>query len=553
GCAERGVVDGNATEVVEGLVVDSIKGGVGFRNHTVPPGFSYGVTWEEDLLFVEPETVCVDTNLTLDYTVISANGTTISDVVLTDRGGFINLNQTFPEPDYGNPQVNPDLHGRAYTAAWLHNVYTALYLNVTNPRNQTTGALPWRYLNSVMNQTFLRGESSWRSTSVADFDSLVITTKFSDYLGSMEGYTNASNPGVNTNIFGINQENYTEIHDWCSNPSRFPANITNILVGCGLMRGVPHRQDPGTPFVFETGSKWSQKLFACASAVKATIKTVSLTYNRTDGWFQTLAVTDIQDKQYTDERSMPLWGVEETGNRYRVSDLNPIWGLVSPAYQESANVSTVRQPSLFLPGWMDTVSMTDTRLMKFGENLPGSDFSVGALSAAYSVGDLFDKRGIDYTGKSSIAMWARWQNFSLNAKTAALIPSLILTDISASAVVGTKGVLGPGNEARQNLAHIFVTPMISKVRYHVRYAIPAALSALLLLAITCGALLAACLRRGGLTQMRRHLQQLSPGRIYTTLLSPGQGSNMQMRGEDWSRKFGGDVIDLSEGFPMATH
>ncbi|KAL9572074.1 hypothetical protein ACKAV7_003791 [Fusarium commune] len=486
----------NATEVVEGLVVDMIKGGVGFRNHTIPPGFSHGVTWEEDLLFIEPETVCVDTNLTLDYTVISANGTAISDVVLTDRGGFVNLNQTFPKPDYDNPQTNPDLYGRAYMAAWLHNAYTAVYLNVTNPGNQTSGVRPWRYLNTAMNQTFLI-QNDRLTKIVSEYDSLVMTTKFSDYLGltygSTAGYTNASNPGIDTNIFGINQENFTSIHDWCSYPSRFSANITNILVGCGLMRGVPQRQGPGTPLTFETGSKWSQKMFACATAVKATIKTVSLTYNRTDGSFRTLAVTDIKDKQYKD------------------------------------------------------------RVINPGQNLPGSDFSVSVLSAAYSVGGFSSNGWMDYTGKSSIAMWARWQNLSLNAETAALIPNLIFTDISASAVVGTKGVLQPGNTARQNLVPSSVTPMIVTVRYQVPYAIPAAITALLLLVIACGALMATFLRRDGLNQMRRHLQQLSPGRIYTMLLSPGASSDMLMQGEDWSKKFGGDVIDLSGDFPIATH
>ncbi|KAK2922718.1 hypothetical protein FoTM2_017571 [Fusarium oxysporum f. sp. vasinfectum] len=546
----------NATGVVEGLVVDMIKGGVGFRNHTVPLGFSYGVTWEEDILFVEPETVCVDTNLTLDYTVTSANGSAISDVVLTDRGGFVNLNQTFHEPDYDNPQANPDLYGRAYAAAWLHNAYTAVYLNVTNPGNQTSGVRPWRYLNTAMNQTFLI-EQSRLSTSLSEYDSLVITARFSDYLGLTyglaAGYTNASNPGIDTNIFGISSENYTVIHDVCAYPSGYSANITNILVGCGLMRGVPQRQDPGTPLTFETGSKWSQKMFACASAVKATIKTVSLTYNRTDGFFKTLAVADIKDKQYTDKGSIPLWGVEETGDRYRLSQLNLIWGLVSPAYQESANVSTVRRPSLFLPGWIDLLLIDNSRLMKSRNNLPGSDFSVAVLSAAYSVGGLFSNGLMDYTGKSSIAMWARWQNLSSNAGTAALIPNLIFTDISASAVVGTKGVLGPGNTARQNLVPISVTPMITTVRYHVLYAIPAAISALLLLVIACGALLATFLKWEGLKQMRQHLQQLSPGRIYTTLLLPGEGSNMLMLGEDWSKKFGGEVIDPSGDSLMATH
>jgi hypothetical protein len=54
-------------EPIEGLVVDTVKGSIGFRSHTYPPGFHNGITWEEDLLFIEPETVCIDTNLTLDF------------------------------------------------------------------------------------------------------------------------------------------------------------------------------------------------------------------------------------------------------------------------------------------------------------------------------------------------------------------------------------------------------------------------------------------------------------------------------------------------------
>ena len=56
-----------AVQPVEGLLVDTINGGIGFRNHTVPPGFQHGVTWKEDLLFIEADTACVDTNLSLFF------------------------------------------------------------------------------------------------------------------------------------------------------------------------------------------------------------------------------------------------------------------------------------------------------------------------------------------------------------------------------------------------------------------------------------------------------------------------------------------------------
>ena len=41
-----------------------VNGGIGFRNHTAPTGFSNGAEWVEDLTWVEPVTSCVDTNLT---------------------------------------------------------------------------------------------------------------------------------------------------------------------------------------------------------------------------------------------------------------------------------------------------------------------------------------------------------------------------------------------------------------------------------------------------------------------------------------------------------
>jgi hypothetical protein len=139
---------------VDGLVVDMINGGIGFRNHTIPPGFNYGASWEEDLLFVEPETVCVDTNTTIDYSVAASPNSSISftDLVLTDRGGFVNLIHTYPEANLTDTQKNPDLWTRAYKAAWMVNAYTMLYYNVTNPRNGSMA--PFSYVDSTLGKAF---------------------------------------------------------------------------------------------------------------------------------------------------------------------------------------------------------------------------------------------------------------------------------------------------------------------------------------------------------------------------------------------------------------
>ena len=204
----------NALQPVEGLVVDTVNGGIGLRNHTIPPGFQYGVTWKEDLLFIEPETVCVDTNLTLDFTIIPTNNNSftsgISNVVLTDRGGFVNLNRTYPEPDLRNPQKNPDLFGRAYKAAWLNNVYTALWYNVTDEGNATAGTHAFSYLNSELNKTFPIPTDF--DGSISGLSALMIDTNYGGYLSaSFSGLTNASDPEATVDPFGISSSNFSNI------------------------------------------------------------------------------------------------------------------------------------------------------------------------------------------------------------------------------------------------------------------------------------------------------------------------------------------------------
>lgn len=148
----------NVTMPVEGLIVDTKAGGIGFRNHTLPQGLKYGAIWVEELLFIEPETSCVNTNLTLDFTVNSnasqaLNGQ-LSALWLTDLGGFAGLNQTYPYYDHDNAQENPDLQARAYTAAWLNNAWTMAYLNVTNMNGSPYGNKSFSYLNSTYGKRF---------------------------------------------------------------------------------------------------------------------------------------------------------------------------------------------------------------------------------------------------------------------------------------------------------------------------------------------------------------------------------------------------------------
>lgn len=348
------------------------------------------------------------------------------------------------------------------------------------------------------------------------------------------------------------------IDDSCSGVYQSnPANMTNILVGCGLMRSVPQKQGDGDSWTFDTGSRWSQKLYTCASAISASVKTVSFEYNRTDGLLSTLAVSGLRDKEY-DKTGPPTWAVQDTGLRYRVMDTNPLWGLVAPRYQNISNLYNIRtlaQSRLYVPGWVDPEGSTgfnpEGNTLFSREDVAGSDFAAAALSSTYcSQREATCSPAFDYFGQSDLAMWARWKDLSSSARTASLIPNLIWTDISASAVAGTKGIKGTINGGSES-NWPRVVPFQSIVRYHYAYAVPAALAAVLLLAILCSALVMALVAgRGSLATMRRHLQQLSPGRIYTVLLLPErEGSNLQMCGKDWNRRFGQCPVDLSDKRP----
>jgi len=176
------------------------------------------VKWSEELLFLEPETVCVDTNLTIDFTISAANRSVIEEVVLTDRGGFTNINTTYPRIVFEDTQKDSELYRRAYRAAWLQNVYTMLYFNVTNPSDPKTKTSAFSYLNSHINKTFPLAPQS--KTSVRGFGSLGISNSFGGYLinaglsssGQFGGtVANSSNPLVDVNPFHVSTRNFSSI------------------------------------------------------------------------------------------------------------------------------------------------------------------------------------------------------------------------------------------------------------------------------------------------------------------------------------------------------
>jgi hypothetical protein len=270
--------------------------------------------------------------------------------------------------------------------------------------------------------------------------------------------------------------------------------------------------------------------------------------NGTNGLNQ-LSVTNVKEKPYPNEEAYPLWGVEDSG--LTMYGISPVWGIISPAYENYPNISFVKQRSLYLIGYAGTLSQTLNSGTSW-QNMPASDFPVAAMNTIFgssSLGGVASREWpFDLVGRASMSIFMRWQNLSSKAETAGTIINLIWTDLAASAVVGTKGALGPSNHGLANeTIPITIQPFAYRIKYHFAFGIPAFILATVLLLASLLALAAGISRRSSIAKVKLRLQQVSAGRILTTLLYP-EYATLTMSAEEWSRFSGDKNINLG-GMP----
>lgn len=309
------------------------------------------------------------------------------------------------------------------------------------------------------------------------------------------------------------------------------------------MYGAAQRTDGSTLTAMEAGSTWSVPLYACASSIKATVKSTIFNLNGTqDQGLGALSIKDVRPKNYTDDNSMPLWGVENTGLNY--SQISPIWGLISPKYATHPNISSVRKESLYLPAGIDIRYIESTSYSETTyQNMPGTDFYMPAMAMAYGATSGLQT---DYSGYLNMGMLVRWKELASTPETAGKIINLIWTDAAAAAVVGTKGALGPNNDGiASDIVKIKVQPMVKRIKYNLLFAIPAFVLLFLVLVVTVIAILTAVLHSANISTMRIHLFRSSMGRIYTTFMFPDY-VDLRMSTPEWREAVGKEVIDLGE-------
>ncbi|KAF9443332.1 hypothetical protein P691DRAFT_764374 [Macrolepiota fuliginosa MF-IS2] len=437
----------NDTFAVDGLIIDmsSNHPGVGIWNQSLP-NVTNGATWSQDVLWLEPVTECVNTNLTLDYTLKDNPSILIPNFTLTDRGGFVNLVKVLP-PFHHNGQ-DIDLAGQAYFGAAWSNAYSLKYLNGTRESSFIGATYPLTPEMLLLNPgkvDFLRLEYL---NATAELDVLC------------QGYA-----GGDT------------------------ANVTNIHVSCGIFLGPPLRADDGDPRRFDLGSRWTQDLYSCASATRASIQTVTFSTNTSSG---------LQAMNITRNLSGPdvLWAMERTN--MIISEVDLLWGRVGDQYEGDPSLWTVRAAGLYLPAggasWWHV----------FPTGVPPAAHAA-TWSLIYQISSL-SQRFIpaDYTGSTDFAILSKLQSLvSQDPNTGnAQIRNLVWTDIMANYIISV-----PMNQT------LWGAEYVRSIEYDFRFAIPGFILILIWLPSFLGAIMVLITHSLTFDHMKDVLDHVSVGRV----------------------------------------
>ncbi|KAE8369803.1 hypothetical protein BDV27DRAFT_152685 [Aspergillus caelatus] len=526
-------------EAIEGLIVDSTRGGLGYRNHTVPANLPTGGRWAEDITWLEPLIECVNTNLsirfTLNYTDYNGNRVESHNVRLKDRGGFSNLPLKGPRVNIEDMQANPDLRTRATQLAFFHNgmLMWALGLaspNISAPRNVTSD----KEYPLVLNGSLTGDQhNAYRpdSIQIPGSDGLFINSDF-----------NTSN-----SLWSF-QDTALACRGLISQYTSEPLDNSTVGIDCGLIQTAPRRLDGADPRIYEAGSEWEQDIYMCTSAVQASIRTVEFALNGSST-LDDLIVSSVKDKVYDTHDAQPLWAIEITGQPASVTA--PLWGPISEQYTASKNLITIKSERLLLPpAYPDSASVVNAKDSMAASYAPlaaqhvalGESF-LGQITSRWTT----DLPIADYTGKSNFALSRRWQQLSAGGEQgAATILKLIFTDILATATIGSQTPIGLSGSDTGRLGgtvpsgdkKVRIEPFQRKIEYNLPYAVPAFITLALWVVVLVAFLVALFVSRFSFSKLRQQLNLSSVGRLYTNLVHPDE-CQVDAKTETWIEQVGG--------------
>ncbi|KAK2882450.1 hypothetical protein FQN49_000342 [Arthroderma sp. PD_2] len=547
--------------LAEGIVADMRSGGIGFRNHSVPTGLPFGAEWEEDILWVEPDISCVNTNLTYELTLADTlNGTfspPIQAIELVDEGGFSDLRHGNPYDSWPNINyASPDPRLRADRSAWLSNFLAGLTynltdhdsgatnygFNVTRGKHYPIGDVP--YFASLDIQA-MSPNSGW-----LNLPSLSLNTNGSLTVG------NRTINNSDDNIYWYSVALFSELEQRCTGRYSDASTKNDYNVECGYFFGAASRVDKGNPLFKEPGSKWRTPIYTCASAVKASVKTVSFVMNGTAS-LETLVAHRLEDKTYTKPEDHPLWALEDwwhPGSEGAFA--GPLWGIVDDSYKGTPGYNFTRAPSLYLPFsyYSHTLTTTGGPL----DNLAGAAMPYGIMGKLLSnqYFDRFEHDYVIYSGATNVALGNKWRSLSMKGEDTAKLLRLIWTDIMASNTVGTNmqgSSLARDSAAVDGLYTQRVRVYDRKVTYDIRYAIPAVLFLTAWLLLLLSGLVVGIVDGQPFTHLKKLLNDTSIGRVAVSLNYPQSRGLQSASTRDWLAAAGHVPVQFSDASKAASY
>ncbi|KAH8553474.1 hypothetical protein BGW37DRAFT_485867 [Umbelopsis sp. PMI_123] len=495
----------NSTTAAEGVVIDMTNTpGIGILQHSFPTD-SDGSSWFRDVLWLEPITECVNTNLTIQYKISSDFVTpVVNSTILVDKGGIFNLTTQQPSP-YNDTINNIDLRYHAYTGAVWGNLATLRAANTSRNASHYGSTYPLRppATNSIGYLSFLP----------------------IDYLAQMAS-------GNMTDAYFVPSTGY--VQSYCQGYNQDSTfNATTRMIHCSLLLGTPYSTSGSNNIVLQTNETFEQPVYSCASTVQASIQRLNITMNQQIT--NTTSYSGLQISRQSTNTSI-LWGIESTG--MNVSSGNAYWGPVSNSYADDPGLYTQQSETLLLPvGRADfpfslagfvTVDPVDTQ----GSSLPGQIFTL--MENLWSLSSSSAINAFDFTGKNDYGMLTLWQELSKTADTAPQIVQYIWTNLMAN------NALGVGDFTTAN-----VSPKGTGVSYDFRYAIPAFITLAFWLVFICFALILLFKRQVTLNEVRNAINQTSIGRAVVNMINPTSRSLEKTK--KWAEVEGNSTIGLVMG------
>lgn len=489
----------------EGVIIDmTTTPGVGIIQHTFPAD-NEGSSWSREILWLEPVTECVDTNLTVQYKISDfdlATPVTNSTVVI-DRGGLVDLTTTQPLP-YNDTSESIDLRHHAYTGAVWGNL--ALL----------------RAVNATRNSSHIGNSYLLKPNPVNNFGYLSFLPI--DYLSQMAS-GNLSDPTYNPSDY---------VRTYCQGYSKDSTfNSTTRMVHCFLMMGTPHSVDGSSNNILLPNKTFEQPVYSCASTVRASIQQVNITMNQ-----QVTATSGYSGLQISRQSTNTTvnWGIELTG--LNVSDANAYWGPITSDYLQDAKLYTQQSEEFLLPagksnyvfsffGIMD-MSPSDTQ----GSAIPGLVFTLMENLWLTQTDTTMQK--FDFTGTTDYNLLQQWQNLSSSADTASQIVKYIWSDLMANNALGVGAI-----------TTATVTPKGSSVSYDVRYAIPAFITLAFWTPFFLFSIYLLCRARVTLHELRNAINQTAVGRAVVNMINPTSDSLAPTK--EWSKSEGKTKIGIVIG------